>query len=156
VIDLPRQYQLIEDDIKSRDIITYGPSSSVLIGELPEGCVRCIKGEKIVLYTTGSCSVGCSYCPIPDDKQEVDSVFVNERAVTLNNQGLDTVFDESEICLATGAGITGGDPMEVSERTIKYIMDLKSKYGDKYHLHLYTSGKFFIDNEVLIDQEYCC
>lgn len=144
--------KLTEEDNKSRDIITYGPSSSVRIGELPEGCIRCIKGEKIVLYTTGSCSVGCSYCPIPDDKQEVDSVFVNERAVTLNNQGLDTVFDESEICLATGAGITGGDPMEVPERTIQYIKDLKNKYGDKYHLHLYTSGKFFIDNEVLIDK----
>lgn len=144
--------KLTEEDNKSRDIITYGPSSSVRIGELPEGCIRCIKGEKIVLYTTGSCSVGCSYCPIPDDKQEVDSVFVNERAVTLNNQGLDIVFDESEICLATGAGITGGDPMEVPERTIQYIKDLKNKYGDKYHLHLYTSGKFFIDNEVLIDK----
>lgn len=143
---------MTEEDNKSRDIITYGPSSSVRIGELPEGCIRCIKGEKIVLYTTGSCSVGCSYCPIPDDKQEVDSVFVNERAVTLNNQGLDIVFDESEICLATGAGITGGDPMEVPERTIQYIKDLKNKYGDKYHLHLYTSGKFFIDNEVLIDK----
>ncbi len=122
------------------------------IGELPEGCIRCIKGEKIVLYTTGSCSVGCAYCPIPNDKQEVDSVFVNERAITLDTVGLDTVFDESDICLATGAGITGGDPMEVPQRTIQYIKDLKSKYGDKYHLHLYTSGKFFIDNEVLIDQ----
>ena len=86
--------KLAEDDKKSREIIKYGPSSSMRIGELPEGCVRCINGEKIVLYTTGSCSVGCSYCPIPDDKQEIDSVFVNERAITLDVVGLDTVFDE--------------------------------------------------------------
>ncbi len=150
MIDILGSIKLAED-IKSREIVTYGPSSSMRIGELPEGCIRCIQGEKIVLYTTGSCSVGCAYCPIPDDKQEVDSVFVNERAITLDTVGLDIVFDESDVCLATGAGITGGDPMEVPQRSIQYIKDLKNKYGDKYHLHLYTSGKFFIDNEILID-----
>lgn len=131
-----------------RKIEQYGPSSSFKVGNLAEGCVRCIKGEKIVLYATGSCSVGCSYCPIPDDRQNIDDTFVNEVPI----QNPETIFAESDVCRATGAGITGGDPMEVPERTIKFIEDLRSKYGKTYHLHLYTSGQFFIDNEELIDK----
>jgi len=132
-----------------REISAYGPSSSFKVGELPEGCLRCIKGEKIVLYTTGSCSVGCSYCPIPEDRQKVDDVFVNERPVDLEDDGV--IFDESNQCLATGAGITGGDPMEVPERTINYIRAIREKMGNDYHLHLYTSGRFFINHMELID-----
>ncbi len=131
-----------------RTVIKYGPSSSIKVGQLPEGCIRCIRGEKIVLYTTGSCSVGCVYCPIPEDKQKIDDTFVNERVI----DGIDTIFDESDLCKATGAGITGGDPMEVPERTLNYIRSIRAKFGTDYHLHLYTSGKFFIDNEELIDK----
>ena len=132
-----------------REITTYGPSSSFKVGELPEGCLKCIKGEKVVLYTTGSCSVGCSYCPIPEDRQKVDDVFINERPVPLSDDSV--IFDESTQCLATGAGITGGDPMEVPERTLSYIRSIRKRMGEEYHLHLYTSGRFFIGKEHLIE-----
>jgi pyruvate formate-lyase activating enzyme-like uncharacterized protein len=122
------------------------------IGPLSEGCVKCINGEKIVLYTTGSCSVGCAYCPIPEDRQKLDDVYINERPVTLDPKGLTTIFDESEVCIATGVGITGGDPMEVPDRTINFIKEIRKKYGNDYHLHLYTSGLFFRENSELIDQ----
>ncbi len=135
-----------------RKIKKYGPSGSMIVGELPTGCKRCIAGEKIVLYTTGQCSVGCPYCPIPEDKQMVDDVYVNEVKVTLDDNELDIIYNESITCIASGAGITGGDPMEVPNRTIKYIKALKTKFGNKYHLHLYTSGKFFINNMDLIDR----
>ncbi|MCY3412982.1 MAG: 4Fe-4S cluster-binding domain-containing protein [Candidatus Heimdallarchaeota archaeon] len=131
-----------------RSINKYSSADSVCVGELPEGCKRCIAGEKIVLYVTGSCSVGCEYCPIPDEKQHRDDQFVNERKI----DKIDTVFDESKVCQATGSGITGGDPMEVPERTLEYIRSIRKEYGPDYHLHLYTSGKFFIDREDLIDE----
>ena len=134
------------------DINYYGPSGSFFIGSLSEGCKKCITGEKIVLYTTGSCSVGCAYCPIPEDRQKKDDVFINERAVTLDDTGLQTIFNESEVCLASGVGITGGDPMEVPERTIEYIKDIRKEFGENYHLHLYTSGIFFINRMELIDE----
>jgi pyruvate formate-lyase activating enzyme-like uncharacterized protein len=135
-----------------RNVVEYGPSGSKFVGDLPEGCQRCIIGEKIVLYTTGHCSVGCAYCPIPEDKQKIDDVFVNERQVSLDQNGIATIFEESNMCLASGGGITGGDPLEVPERTISYIRALRQKFGDEYHLHLYTSGIFFIDKLQLIDQ----
>ena len=136
----------------NRDLISYGPSGSLRIGPLSEGCVKCINGEKIVLYTTGSCSVGCAYCPIPEDRQKIDDVYINERKLSLDSIGLETLFDESEMCLADGVGITGGDPMEVPERTIQYIRDIREQFGKDYHLHLYTSGIFFRDNRNLIDK----
>ncbi|MCE7736446.1 MAG: hypothetical protein GPJ54_16315 [Candidatus Heimdallarchaeota archaeon] len=137
---------------KNRDLISYGPSGSLRVGPLSEGCVKCINGEKIVLYTTGSCSVGCAYCPIPEDRKKIDDVFINERKLLLDSTGLDTLFDESEMCLANGVGITGGDPMEVPERTIQYIRDIREQFGKDYHLHLYTSGIFFRENRNLIDR----
>ncbi|MHA2250005.1 MAG: hypothetical protein ACXAD7_06565 [Candidatus Kariarchaeaceae archaeon] len=139
-----------EKKTENREMIEYGPSGSTYIGGLPEGCKRCIDGEKIVLYTTGHCSVGCAYCPIPEDKQKIDDVFVNERKVDLNVSGFDTIVDESELCLASGSGITGGDPLEVPERTINYIHFLRKKFGSGYHIHLYTSGVFFIGQPHLI------
>ncbi|OLS22744.1 MAG: hypothetical protein HeimC2_28920 [Candidatus Heimdallarchaeota archaeon LC_2] len=122
------------------------------IGDLSEGCIKCINGEKIVLYTTGSCSVGCAYCPIPEDRQKIDDVYINERKISPNHDDLNEIFDESETCLAEGVGITGGDPMEVPERTINYIKEIRAKFGESYHLHLYTSGIFFKENRNLIDQ----
>lgn len=143
------------DDKRSsdnREIIAYGPSGSMRVGVLPEGCKRCIIGEKIVLYATGHCSVGCAYCPIPEDKKRLNDVYINERSVTLDENGLNTIINESQLCLASGSGITGGDPLEVPERIFQYIRYLKNKFGSNYHIHLYTSGVFFINNLNLIDE----
>ncbi|MCH8908176.1 MAG: hypothetical protein IH840_13890 [Candidatus Heimdallarchaeota archaeon] len=136
----------------NRELIKYGPSGSMRIGELPQGCVKCINGEKIVLYMTGHCSVGCAYCPIPEDKQKINDVYVNERQIDLETNAFDMLQDESNNCLAEGAGITGGDPMEVPERTMEYIKEMREMFGRDYHLHLYTSGIFFKENLGLIDQ----
>lgn len=135
-----------------RTVQHYGGASSMFVGKLPMGCVQCIKGEKIVLYTTGTCSVGCYYCPIPNDRQKLDSVFVNERAITPGINDMELISEESALCLASGAGITGGDPLEVPKRTLQYIRDIKQKFGVDYHLHLYTSGIFFLRDFTFVDQ----
>ncbi len=42
---------------------------------------------------------------------------MNERLV----ECFEDIIDESEKCMATGAGITGGDPLAVPERTLDLI-----------------------------------
>ena len=103
-------------------------------GEIAEGCKRCVRGEKLVVFVTGVCGNGCPYCPVSDLKNAHDVIFANEAPVKDDED----LLKESEIMDATGAGITGGDPLAVLSRTERYIRLLKDRYGKGFHIHLYT------------------
>ncbi len=105
------------------------------LGELPEGCKLCVKGEKLVLFVTGICPRRCYFCPLSDKKYGKDVIFANERKV--NNP--DDIITEARNMDAKGAGITGGDPLAQIDRTIEYIKILKQEFGKEFHIHLYTS-----------------
>ncbi len=111
---------------------------SKLIGRLPKGCKYCEKGAKLVLLITGLCSRRCFYCPLSKRKKGKDIVFADERKVKNDSE----VIDEAGLIDALGAGITGGDPMFVPEKTLRYIKLLKENFGKSYHIHLYTAGNF--------------
>lgn len=114
------------------------PKSSKLIGKLPKGCRYCEKGAKLVLLVTGLCSRRCFYCPLSKRKKGKDIVFANERKVKNDSE----VIDEAGLIDALGSGITGGDPMFVPEKTLRYIKLLKENFGKSHHIHLYTAGNF--------------
>jgi len=97
-----------------------------------------------VIFITGKCLDYCWYCPISREKFGKDVVFVNERRV----YSLSEIIDEIYRIGGLGAGITGGDPILVLDRTYNVISMLKKEFGEKFHIHLYTSGKF-IDRGVL-------
>ena len=102
---------------------------------LPDGCQFCVRGEKLVLFSTGLCPRKCYFCPVSDQKFGHDVSFANERKISSRED----VILESEAMDAKGAGITGGDPLMKIERTVAYIKQLKEKYVVKFHIHLYTS-----------------
>jgi uncharacterized protein len=104
-------------------------------GKLAKGCEYCIKGEKLVLFVTGLCSRDCFYCPISEVKKNKDVIYANERPVF----NVDDLIEEVKSMDAKGCGITGGDPLIQTDRTGEYINALKKKFGDKFHVHLYTS-----------------
>lgn len=106
-------------------------------GPLPTGCVQCLKGEKIVVFTTGICKMKCFYCPISQKRKMVDSPFANERRIM---KAKDLIF-EAERMDAKGAGVTGGDPLYRLSRTLIYVRALKSRFGKSFHIHLYTTGE---------------
>ncbi|MFP4524579.1 MAG: radical SAM protein [Candidatus Woesearchaeota archaeon] len=103
-------------------------------GELAEGCKRCVRGEKLVLFVTGVCGNGCPYCPVSDAKNMRDVTFANEWEVSSEED----VLEEARLMRATGAGVTGGDPLAVLDRTVEYIRLFKEKFGEDFHIHLYT------------------
>jgi pyruvate formate-lyase activating enzyme-like uncharacterized protein len=110
-------------------------NGSMLKGELPAGCHYCGTGAKLVLLVTGRCSSRCFYCPLSLEKWGKDLIYADELKV---EDSEDIVF-EARMIDALGAGITGGDPLEVPERTCDYIELLKNEFGERFHIHLYTS-----------------
>jgi pyruvate formate-lyase activating enzyme-like uncharacterized protein len=118
---------------------------SLLLGRLPRGCKLCAKGSKMVVFVTGLCDSSCYYCPLSQEKAGKDLVFADEVPVSSN----DDILLEADAVKAAGAGLSGGDPLCMLERTIEYIHLLKSKYGSNFHIHLYTS-KTIVTREDLL------
>jgi pyruvate formate-lyase activating enzyme-like uncharacterized protein len=104
---------------------------------LPVGCNYCFTGSKAVIFITGLCDDGCYYCPVSRKRLGKDLFYVNEEKIGL--QELEAEIERSD---AEGASITGGDPLVVPYRTISIIRRLKSSFGDDFHIHLYTSGRY--------------
>ena len=88
----------------------------------------------MVLFVTGLCSFHCFYCPVSEEKMYWDVVYADEKRVERDED----VLEEARAIGAKGAGITGGDPLEVVERTAHYIRLLKTEFGPEFHTHLYT------------------
>jgi pyruvate formate-lyase activating enzyme-like uncharacterized protein len=104
-------------------------------GRLPEGCVLCEKGAKLVLLVTGRCARRCSYCPLSLRKKGQDVFFANEGEIERVSQAV----EEAGLMNALGTGITGGDPLLSIDRTVSAIRALKKAFGEDHHIHLYTS-----------------
>ncbi len=88
----------------------------------------------MVLFVTGLCSFHCFYCPVSGEKMYKDVVFADEKRVERDED----LLEEARAIRAKGAGITGGDPLEVVDRTAHYIRLLKQEFGPSFHTHLYT------------------
>jgi len=114
-------------------------NESIYTNPLSPGCKMCATGSKLVVLITGLCPAKCFYCPISFKKGGKDSIFADEWELD-NENDTEKLIREAEYIDATGAGITGGDPLFVWRRTKKYISLLKEKFGDDFHIHLYTSG----------------
>ncbi len=103
-----------------------------------EGCIQCQMGSKLVLFITGNCHWRCDYCPLSETRRDIDHMFANERRC----ESFDEVIEEARAMRATGAGITGGDPLMARERTLEGLRRLKAEFGSSFHLHMYTSIPF--------------
>ncbi len=117
---------------------------SKTLGSLPKGCKLCVRGEKLVLFITGGCARDCFYCPLSDEKKGRDVVYANEWNVgysggPLTEEQLSTIVKEAHLCDSKGAGVTGGDPLKVMDRTVEAIRRLKKEFGEEFHIHLYTT-----------------
>jgi len=114
-------------------------NDSIYTAPLSPACKMCAQGSKMVVLITGLCPSNCFYCPLSERKIGKDKIFADEWELE-NEEDTDKLIKEAELIKATGAGITGGDPLVVWKRTKKYIEILKNNFGSKFHIHLYTSG----------------
>jgi len=114
-------------------------NESFYTNPLSPACKMCAEGSKLVLLVTGLCNAKCFYCPLSRKKFGNDVIYADEWKLD-NEEDTDKIFKEAKYINAKGAGITGGDPLVVWKRTVKYIKILKENFGKKFHIHLYTSG----------------
>jgi len=112
---------------------------SQYLSTLSPACKMCAEGSKMVVLITGNCPAHCFYCPLSTKKQHKDVIYADEWQLE-NEEDVETLLAEAKAIDAHGAGITGGDPLMVPDRTIRYINFLKQHYGSTFHIHLYTSG----------------
>jgi pyruvate formate-lyase activating enzyme-like uncharacterized protein len=112
---------------------------SVYIAPLSPACRMCAKGSKMVVLVTGLCSAKCYYCPLSFKKGGTDRIFADEWELE-NEDDTKKLVKEADLIEARGAGITGGDPLVVWERTRQYIRLLKETFGEEFNIHLYTSA----------------
>ena len=110
-------------------------AGSAHTGELPNGCVLCRRGSKLVLLVTGRCDTGCFYCPLSKAKKGKDVIYADE----LLAQSDEDVISEAIAIGAQGTGVTGGDPILELDRTLRLVRLLKERFGEGHHVHLYTS-----------------
>jgi hypothetical protein len=95
-----------------------------------------MEGAKLVLFVTGLCGKRCFYCTLSEKRKDKDRTWANERPVRKSED----IIEEAERMRARGAGITGGDPVIRSEKTLEYAELLKNSFGEDFHIHMYTSS----------------
>jgi uncharacterized protein len=114
-------------------------NQSIYTKPLSPACKMCAQGAKMVVFITGLCSSHCSYCPLSFEKGQQDNIYADEWQLD-NENDTEKLIKEAQYIKAKGAGITGGDPLLVWQRTKQYITLLKETFGTQFHIHLYTSG----------------
>ncbi len=115
------------------------PSKALLTqGSMARGCDLCFPGLKAVIFITGLCDDSCFYCPVSRDKLGHDVFYINEERV----HGIGDLIVEIERMGASGASITGGDPLIAYDRVVRVVRALKEAFGPGFHIHLYTSGRY--------------
>lgn len=121
-----------------KDVISWFKNSCYL-PPLSPACKMCAEGSKLVILVTGLCPAKCFYCPLSFKKGGKDIIYVDEWKLDDEND-IDKIIQEGEYIEAKGAGITGGDPLMVWQRTERYIKLLKDEYSSSFHIHLYTAA----------------
>ena len=107
------------------------------------GCTLCREGAKLVLFVTGRCDRSCWYCPLSAERKGTDRVWANDREVVAD----DELLAEAGIMSALGTGVTGGDPLLVLDRVVRFCRLLKTTFGPGHQIHLYT-GRAPSDDEL--------
>ena len=113
----------------------FSANASKLAGHnLSPGCRSCLEGNWSCLFITGNCNCRCFYCPTAQD------VGGDPGTNNLDFPKVDDYVDYLARFGFTGASISGGEPLLVLEKSLKYLRAMRRRLGDGVHLWLYTNG----------------
>ncbi|MDO9081021.1 MAG: radical SAM protein [Desulfuromonadales bacterium] len=102
--------------------------------KLSPGCLACLEGKWSCLFITGNCNCRCFYCPT------AQNVGGDPGTNNLDFPKVDDYVDYLVRFGFSGASISGGEPLLVLEKSLKYLRAIRRRLGDSVHLWLYTNA----------------
>lgn len=119
------------------DTVQFGYNKTKLdCRRLSPGCKICGEGDWSCLFINGKCPCGCFYCPSEQTKIDVPTTNTVSFHRPVEYVSYLEKFDFK------GASISGGEPFLTFEKTLRFVTAIKKKFGEHFHLWLYTSGRF--------------
>ena len=108
--------------------------TKICYGLRSPGCLCCADGTWSCLFVNGTCSGACFFCPAeqngPDIAQTNNIPFLNPG----------DYIDYLDRLGMKGVGISGGDPLRGSSKTVEYLRLIKERFGPAFFTWLYTNG----------------
>lgn len=109
--------------------------SKIHIGELSPGCSICGNGDWSCLFINGRCTKNCFFCP-------QDRKITEERPP----QAELSIDDPKEYAAHLekfhfkGVGFSGGEPFLVFDKLLRFIEEIRKRFGKSMYLWMYTNG----------------
>lgn len=104
-----------------------------------KGCRLCHEGNWLCVYVTDRCTRACSFCSQRKSKKGFAGYrsYIDE---PLQFDDAEEVVDFLKEWRTNGLGISGGEPLLESDKTLGLIRKAKEAFGRKIHIWLYTNG----------------
>jgi len=104
---------------------------------LSPGCRHCVAGGWSCLFINERCNARCFYCPTSQLETGIPATNTVEFRTPADYVAYLETFG------FTGASISGGEPLLTPQRTLAFVQAIKSHFGDRMHVWLYTNGLLF-------------
>lgn len=125
--------KLIKDLIALGAKLDYG-DTKLDCRNLSPGCLRCGSGEWSCLFINGICNGTCFYCPTTQNDKSQPTTH------TMEFPKVSDYLEYIELFKFTGVGLSGGEPLLTLDRTLEFLSEIKTNFGEMIHIWLYTNG----------------
>jgi len=101
---------------------------------LSPGCRLCGSGSWSCLFINGLCRAGCFFCPTTQETEGVPGT---------NNLDFEQPRDYLDYVARfqfQGVSFSGGEPFLTPDRTLKFLAEVRKRFGTSLYIWIYTSG----------------
>lgn len=122
----------------------YNNRTKLVYGEFSPGCKSCSEGKWSCLFISNRCNLKCFFCPTRQNEEGIPGT--NTLLFPEPAQYTDYLaqFD------FTGVSISGGEPLLLFDKTLRYIEAVKRQFGDTRWIWLYTNGSLLTEEKARI------
>ena len=113
-----------------------------VLNRISKGCELCGQGEWSCLFVTGICNANCFYCPAQQTKDETP------QTQKLLFESPERYIDYINRFNFKGVSLSGGEPLMVFDRTLKFIRQVRLHCDPEIYIWMYTNGILVTDDKL--------